>query len=275
MATFEEKSKLKALILTLTFHGVVLFIFLLFVFKNPDPPMFADSAGVEVNLGFSDEGMGDIQPLEPTTPSSTQKVSQTVPKSTPKEQILTQETEDVPVTEKKLEEKPKEIKEPIKEPVKEEIKQPVVNQKALYTGKKNTSNATGSEGETGKPGDQGIKEGSVYSKVHGNVNGSGNSGSEGRGSAEGGISYSLSGRKMLKQPEVVDRSQETGKVVVSITVDKNGNVIKATPGARGSTTTSANLYSKAQQAAMKAKFDANTSAAEEQYGSITFIFIVQ
>ena len=80
---------------------------------------------------------------------------------------------------------------------------------------------------------------------------------------------------MLKQPEVIDRSQETGKVVVTITVDRNGNVIKAIPGARGSTTTSANLYSKAAQAAMKAKFDMNPGAAEEQYGSITFIFIVQ
>ena len=275
MATFEEKSKIKALILTLTFHGILLFIFLLMVFKNPDPPMFADSSGVEVNLGFSDEGTGDIQPLEPTTPTSTQKVSRTAPASSPKEQILTQETEDVPVTERKTEEKPKEVKEIIKEPVKEEIKQPVVNPKALYTGKKSTAGAAGSEGETGKPGDQGIKEGSVYSKVHGNVSGSGNSGSEGRGSGEGGISYNLSGRKMLKQPEVTDRSQETGKVVVTITVDKNGNVVKAIPGARGSTTTSANLYSKAQQAAMKAKFDTNLGAAEEQYGTITFIFIVQ
>jgi periplasmic protein TonB len=274
----QKNNKLYALIGSLVFHGALMLIFVLAVFRNPDPPLFADSGGVEVNFGNSEEGMGDIQPEKLTEPEPARPQKAVV--RPPKESIQTQDLEESPVTAK---EPPKEpVKEPVKEPakeVKEEVKQPAVNPQAIYKGKKssNTANA-GNEGETGKPGDQGIKEGSLYSKTHGDKSGSGNQGT-GEGSAGSGggkgVSYSLSGRKMLKVPEIVDRSQESGKVVVNITVDKYGNVTRAVPGARGSTTTSAVLYSKAQQAALRAKFDANPEAAEEQYGTITFVFILQ
>mgnify|MGYP003346591612 CR=1 FL=1 len=52
---------------------------------------------------------------------------------------------------------------------------------------------------------------------------------------------------------VNDNSQETGIVVITITVDKNGNVISANGPARGSTTTSANLLKKSKEAAEKMK----------------------
>lgn len=272
-----KEHRFQALVWAIGIHAVLIGIFIFSVFKNPDPPLFADNSGVEVNFGLSDEGMGDIQP-EPFTETSASKPKPAAPD---KENILTQDQEEAPVISKENEnKKPDPVKETPKEPEKKEEPKPVVNANALYKGKKNNS-PKGNEGETGKPGDQGIKEGSVYSKVHGKTNGTGNSG-EGDGSGNGsggpggkGISFDLSGRKLLKAPDIYDRSQETGKVVVSITVDKNGNVTKAIPGARGSTTTSTLLYSKAQQAAMRAKFNANPDAMEEQRGTITFNFIVQ
>ncbi|MFM7217228.1 MAG: hypothetical protein ACKO1U_04325, partial [Bacteroidota bacterium] len=72
-----------------------------------------------------------------------------------------------------------------------------------------------------------------------------------------------------------DNTQETGKVVVDITVDKEGNVMTATPGGRGSTTTSSHLFRLAKEAAMKAKFDQNPDAGDIQRGTITFVFVVQ
>lgn len=284
-SALEKRNKLKALTGTLIFHGIILAIFILIVFHNPDPPMFADNAGVEVNFGNSEEGMGEVQPEKLSAPDVT-PAPKTPPPPKPREQVLTQNTEESPVTAREEPKKPvKEVpvKEPVKETPKEEVKpQPAVNANALYKGKKATNGPAGNEGETGKPGDQGIKEGSTYVKNHGNTmghgdhgNGTGALGNGGGGTGDKGVSYNLSGRKLVKVPDVIDKSQEFGKVVVSITVDKYGNVTKATPGARGSTTTSAGLYAKAQQAALRAKFDANPDASEEQNGTITFVFILQ
>ena len=64
-------------------------------------------------------------------------------------------------------------------------------------------------------------------------------------------------------------------MVVDITVDKDGNVVSATPGGRGSTTTSAYLFRLAKESALKAKFDENPDAADIQRGTITYIFVVQ
>jgi protein TonB len=59
---------------------------------------------------------------------------------------------------------------------------------------------------------------------------------------------------------------------VEIIVDENGKVIDAVPGQRGSTTTSAYLYTLARQAAKTAKFNASPEGAKEQKGTYTFVF---
>ena len=267
----------KALAGTLIFHGLILLAFLLIVFTNPDPPLFSDNSGVEVNFGYMDEGTGDIQPepdKEINNPVPQQKQEE-VKKEDDKE-LMTQDLEDAPEIAKK--EVKKEVKKTpvvITTPKKEVQKQPVVNSNAIYTKKK-----TGSEGETGKPGDQGIEEGSLYSKKHGNNMGSGDhgdgTGSHGNGGPGGnGYDFSLSGRSMRVPPKITDQSQEQGKVVVDITVDKNGNVVTASAPGRGSTTTSTNLVRKAKEAAMKTKFSPSPQGVEEQRGTITFAFILR
>ena len=79
---------------------------------------------------------------------------------------------------------------------------------------------------------------------------------------------------MTRIPSVNSNSPESGKVVVEIIVDADGNVVSAIPGERGSTTTSSILYAKAKQAALTAKFSPSTDGAQEQEGTITFIFIL-
>lgn len=64
-------------------------------------------------------------------------------------------------------------------------------------------------------------------------------------------------------------------MVVDIVVDKYGKVVRATPGARGSTTTSTYLYKLAQNAAIETKFDANPNASVQQNGSMTFVFVLE
>ena len=60
--------------------------------------------------------------------------------------------------------------------------------------------------------------------------------------------------------------------IVLYRVNRNGKVISATPGAKGSTTTNTYLYSKAKEAALKTTFEANTSAPEIQVGTIIYNF---
>ena len=98
----EQKDKWRALAGTLLFHALIILVFFLMVFTNPDPPLFSDNAGVEVNFGYMDEGMGDVQPepdkqLVTTTP---QKEQQQQTKLEEKE-IITQDVEDAPEIAKK------------------------------------------------------------------------------------------------------------------------------------------------------------------------------
>jgi outer membrane biosynthesis protein TonB len=139
----------------------------------------------------------------------------------------------------------------------------------LYKGKSNNSTSQGNSNKG--TGDQGDPNGDPNATNYGKNTGDGNNPGDGTGK---GISFSLAGRRMIAKPQIQDNSQEEGKVVVDIIVDRSGKVIKATPGARGSTTTSTHLYNKAKQSALNAKFSARNDGPEEQKGNITFVFIL-
>jgi outer membrane biosynthesis protein TonB len=121
----------------------------------------------------------------------------------------------------------------------------------------------------------GGNQGAQWGQPGGDPNGTG-TGTRGSGPGSGdGTSYDLRGRTWRQRPLVFDNSQKTGKVVVAIRVDKAGNVIYAKYQQKGSTTTDAQLIRLAEQGALKAKFNADPTADEEQFGSITFKFSVQ
>lgn len=90
-------------------------------------------------------------------------------------------------------------------------------------------------------------------------------------STKGG-SFVMAGRKMIKEPRVDNLTMEKGIVVVEITIDKYGNVVKAVPGIEGTTTTSNYLLTKAKQAAESVKFDTSPVMPQSQTGSITITF---
>lgn len=282
----QNNNRIAALVGTLLFHGLLLLLFLLIVFKTPIPPFpDAGSPGIEVNFGTSDEGMGEVQPREATSlknsqaPELTEEIKTKIEKLTApvEEAVVTQETEDAPEV---LKQKPvtETVTKPVETPVKEiEPPKPVVNTSSLYKGKSKTDGgSSGSEGETGKPGDQGSPEGSMDSKYHGPGGGHGDTpGANGPGGDGGGISYSLGGRKSQKIPIPEYTQQVEGRVVVEISVDKLGNVISAKPGVKGSTTTNSYLLEKAKQAALRAKFNAKPDAPDEQRGTIVYNFLLK
>ncbi|MBL0342878.1 MAG: hypothetical protein IPP71_19570 [Bacteroidetes bacterium] len=87
-----------------------------------------------------------------------------------------------------------------------------------------------------------------------------------------GVTYVMAGRKMTKEPKIDNLTMEKGIVVVEITINKYGNVIKAVPGIEGSTTTSNYLFTKAKQAAQSVMFDTSPIMPLEQKGTITITF---
>jgi len=116
------------------------------------------------------------------------------------------------------------------------------------------------------------------SQNNGSNSGDGSSTGDGTGVGPGtgpgeGVGWDLVGRGKVSLTTPKNPTQEDGTVVVEIVVDNKGNVIKATPGARGSSTTNATLYKVAKEAALKAKFTIK-AGANDQKGKMTFIFIL-
>lgn len=66
--------------------------------------------------------------------------------------------------------------------------------------------------------------------------------------------------------------QNEGIVVVEIWVDRQGAVIKAFPGANGTTVTNKEMWTAARQAALKTKFNVSPESPEQMQGTITYIF---
>jgi len=253
-----DKDRRRGIIGTIVFHLAVIIILFFVTMSPPDPPR--PEIGMEVNLGYSDQGMGNVQPPKPVD-RSTPKPVKAQPK---KDNVVTQNTEEsvkLDDSKTKVKEQPKEIvKEKEKEPEKEPEK--VVNQDFVFKKKKKSTNG-GNEGITGKPGDQGKPDGKPDATSYVGAGGNGN-----------GISFSLSGRAAKNLAKPTNNSSEQGTVVIKIWVDRSGKVINARMQVSGTNTSSSNLQRLAIEAALKARFNTNPDATEVQTGTITYKFVL-
>ncbi len=66
--------------------------------------------------------------------------------------------------------------------------------------------------------------------------------------------------------------KESGTVVVSIWVDKYGDVVKVEPGAGGTTVNNSELWRSARKAALATRFNSDDDAPLLQQGTITYVF---
>ena len=93
-------------------------------------------------------------------------------------------------------------------------------------------------------------------------------------SGESNITYYLENRYHVRLPIPVYLAQGGGKVIVNITVDRQGRVVKAeaqtNPAIRDK-----NIYTYAEVAASNTIFNADQSAPAEQHGTIHYTFIAQ
>jgi len=294
MLRFIKKHK-NGIIGTLIFHGVIALLFLFLGFSTPLP--LPAERGIMINFGSVPDAAGSAelrqavqqqtsQPQEQTQPQPSQPETsqEQAPKET-EEQIQTQDFEQAPAVEEKAEQtsqseeertqEQEETKQQTTEPTQEEKEQDTqeqeeaeperqVNEQALYSGKNKEDSGT-SEGETQGEGNQGRESGTPYSDNYANVDSRG----------MGGIDFTLEGRNPESLPKPEYQYQVEGKVVVEITVDKQGNVTKAEAGMKGSTTLNDKLLRAARKAALNAKFDPKPDAPAYQKGTITYYFRLQ
>lgn len=221
----------------LTSFGVHAALLLLFIFamawRAPDPPL--PEFGIVLNVGFDDQGSGDVQTDQPTTEPVTeeqdpveepqQSEPEPVVEDKPvdevkQEEVITSKIES-PVAAKKEEEKVKEVvpkkEEPKKEPekLKTEYKPDAQAKSTNNKGEK-----TESEGDdVNKTGNKGEPEGTL------DPNGQ-YSGKPGGGAGGDGAGLSMSGWKWTEEPSTSEISNnESGRIVFEIECDENGDII--------------------------------------------------
>jgi outer membrane biosynthesis protein TonB len=235
------------------------------------PPLKPDegTGGILVNYGTTDAGMGTDY-MNVDQPSVAEKANHTLPtKTTPvppteektqdetsDKKILTQNNEDAPA----LATNTKKTSNVVPSQATKTVAKPVVNQNALYKGKTNMGTGSG-DGNTNTPGNQGKPTGSTLTNNY-NGTGSGNGGN-----------LNLIQRSFINRPVVTDEKRRTGKIVIDIHVDKNGNVIYAQAG-RGTTMTDYDLIQKCENAVRNAKINALDTAPDTQEGTVVFVFKV-
>lgn len=248
---------------TIIFHNILLLILVFFGFTKPKP--LPGIEGITIDFGYeeSGQGMADLQDesaAEQVIPEKAEVITEA------EEDIVTQDFEEAPaVVKKKTEEKKKENVEKPVEPEEKPVEKPKqVNAKALYKGKDKDSESDASDGKAKDYGNTGVPDGSKDS----NTNSIGLS----YGS---GISFSLEGRDGISLPKPELNYQKQGKVVVEITVDRQGNVVNANSGVKGSTTLDTYLLNAAKKAALKSKFTSKPDAPFHQKGNITYHFKLQ
>lgn len=248
-----SKNTIIGVVGTLLFHGTIIVLLAIFGFTTELP--LPGEKGVEINLGYYDQGTGEVQPKQPASrPASSQASNSRQP-----EEVATQQTEDAPVISQPSEQQPSQQTSNT-DNQQQTPKENQVNQQLLFPG--NTQSEGGSEGNTDEQGDQGRPGGNPDAARY-----------DGPSGGNGSTNYKLSGRYAVSLPEPSKDFEEQGKVVVKIWVNREGQVTHAVPGQKGSTTTDSRLYMLAKQAALRATFSKKNDAPDMQTGTITYYFV--
>lgn len=295
--TKEERFGVVSSVIFLLIFTVLLFVF---GFSIPSPQ---EEEGILINFGTSEIGSGMVEPSPASQPieSEPEPIEESTPPPTPStaseeavEEVNTQDFEEAAALaekkkkqeedenrkkqeeeneRKKQEEQERENarieKERIEKQQREEEKRLMQEQKQrelderarnAFGGQNPTGDNTG-EGEGDSQGNQGDTDGDINSTNRTGGSGSGN-----------GPRFDLDGRSSKSLPPPPTIHTTDGKVVVEVTVDRNGNVVSARPGVKGSTISDASLLKVAKEAAMKAKFNIKKDAQALQKGTITYFF---
>ena len=257
MAILDSKHKKKAILFTAII--LIAFVWGIFSFglRYQDPPI---EYGIAINFGAADFGnkkpknvsVTKLPELLKGEPLIVQKPQEERFEEIKNDEVLSQADKDTPTIQK-----PKEDAEPTpKKPSKNTLKA----FDDLLKGGTSDGKPTG-DGDAIQQGVKGSENGDPAStKYYGNTNKSGDP------------NYNLAGREAQLTPQKLPDCQIEGKVVVEVYVDRNGKVIRANPGVKGSTVTQPCLLKPAREAALSTTWNADPNAPKAQKGTIIYIF---
>ncbi|TYA58226.1 energy transducer TonB [Formosa maritima] len=273
----------------------LLIVLLLFIVGTQymDPP---EEYGVAVNFGTTDFGSGDVQPTKPiksepreikeqpqeTVKQPEQKQPEATAPKTKAEDVLTENNDEAIAIKKQKEadaqakkvadakakaqaEADAKAKAEADKVAKEQAEKEAKKKKldALIGGvRKSEGQETGGEGNDNKAGDKGQLDGDPYAASYFGEPGSGS----------GGVGYGLRGRGVPTKQVFKQDCNESGMVIVKIVVNRNGDVIEAIPGVKGTTNTAACLLEPAKKIALSHKWRADSKAPSKQIGFVKVNF---
>lgn len=295
MSLLNTKHEKKSFTLTTLLLSALLLLLFYIGLTYMDPPI---ENGISVNFGTTDFGSGRVQPKEQIKSEPVNKpikepqvqeqqveeVVEQVPeeevaKEKPAEKVLTQDNEESikikqqQEAKRKAEEAAKKAKAEA-ERIAREKREAEEKKRKEQEAKKNKLDqligginksegvTSGGEGDDKRAGDKGKPQGDPYATSY--------YGSPGSGSGTGG--YGLNGRSLVNKGKVPQECNEEGRVVVKIVVDRNGRVVSATPGVKGSTNTHPCLMEPAKKTAFLHQWNLDSNAPNQQVGFVVVNF---
>ncbi|TKD59345.1 energy transducer TonB [Flavobacterium sp. ASW18X] len=295
MTFLNTRHKKKSFTLTTVLLSILVLVLFYIGLTYMDPP---EEQGIAVNFGTMDFGAGKQQPLKkiksepldipkPTNlPEQVQEEQQEVKETTPAEEVVKEAPSEKLMTadseesirikqqneaRRKAEDAAQKAKaeaerkaraqalEEARKKAEQEAKKKKLD--ALMGGiGKSDGTESGSEGDDATPGDKGNPQGNPYATSYYGAPGSGSGG------------FGLNGRSLVSKGKVQQECNEEGRVVVRIVVDRNGRVVKATPGVKGTTNNAQCLLDPAQKTAMLHKWNLDSNAPSQQIGFVVVNF---
>lgn len=281
-----QKEKIIALVVSLVLHLLLIILMLNIYLEHVVPDT---EEGLEVALGIesltSGADVADAAPAAPAaqptpapqTPTPANESYQTqdieesleMPDKTPKktEEQLRKEREE---REKRIAEDNRR-KEEARKLAEEKRKQDSI--KSSIAQRTKGLKGFGAGGNGSDPNAKGVGDGTGEGSKGNPFGKDGSTSTQGAANSGSNLSWSLAGRSVrgtIARPNY--GSQEEGTVVVSIKVDKDGNVINTSIG-RGTNISDPSLLREAQAAAKKTKFSPRTDGKDgDQFGEIKYHF---
>lgn len=278
---FERKKNIQALSYTLIVCGGVLFFLFFYKWKfSPALPLPQDE-GIEVNLGNSEEGFGEVAPQVAGNASNANQLLSSSASNNAAENIIQSSPNEegdiaLPIS-KKIPIKQITASSTIQSTTKHQSQsnqitsQPTQPQpKALYKG--SVAGAGGNEAaKTNNVYNQGIAGGKGdQGNPNGNPNSNSYTGNGGTGKSGVSIRSGLQGRHFLRLPSFEDEFNKNARVAVDISVDKDGKVTWASVNLKSTTTTDIQIKNIAIEKAKQLKLNKGNIAL--QSGTIIFDF---
>ena len=260
MVLLETKYEKRSFGITIAIFVLLFIWFFLYILKDdPNIPAVYETGEIAINFGTSNVGQGEVQPTEPIKTAPTPAPAETAKAAA--QNITTQTTKAAPVikssetkstTTSNATVKPKAVESP------KPSKSTSDALSSLINGPKSDGKAQGGQGNDNQAGDKGDPNGDPYASSY-------------FGTGKGGGGWGLKGRKLSNSGKEVQDCNESGTVVVQITVNQSGNVIDARY-TKGTTNTNPCLVNPAIKTAKSYKWQPDPNAPETQVGFIVVNF---